>query len=195
MLLQFAVGPMCLLVFNTSASHGLALGITLVLAITLVDLLFIALSCFGIGSILSKTKVKNIVKLLGALVLILFGVNMIAGAFDISILPNIKLFSEINSGSIFIQGLFLTASNPLTIIFWGGVFSTQVIENGYNKKQLYLFGIGCVLSTISFLTLIAVLSTIISGFLNATVIKVLNIFVGIIIIYFGTRLMLKKNNA
>ena len=194
MLLQLAVGPMCLLVFNTSAANGFSVGMSLVLAITLIDFLFIALSSVGIGALLNKPNIRKIVKLFGAVVLVLFGVNMIAGALNFSILPNIKLFSEVNSRSIFIQGLLLTASNPLTIIFWSGVFSTQVIENGFNKKQLRLFGVGCVLSTIIFLTVIAALATIISGFITTTIIKLLNICVGLIIIYFGMRLILKKDN-
>lgn len=143
---------------------------------------------------MNKPNIRKIVKIFGAVVLVLFGVNMIAGALNVSILPSINLFSEVNSRSIFIQGLLLTASNPLTIIFWSGIFSTQVIENGYNKKQLRLFGVGCVLSTITFLTIIAVLATIISGFLTTTIIKLLNICVGIIIIYFGMRLIFKKDN-
>jgi len=195
MLLQLAVGPMCLLVFNTSAANGFSVGMSLVLAITLIDFLFIALSSVGIGALLNKPNIRKIVKLFGAVVLVLFGVNMIAGALNFSILPNIKLFSEVNSRSIFIQGLLLTASNPLTIIFWSGVFSTQVIENGFNKKQLRLFGVGCVLSTITFLTVIAALATIISGFITTTIIKLLNICVGLIIIYFGMRLILKKDNS
>lgn len=44
MLLQLAVGPMCLLVFNTSAAHGFSVGMSLVFAITLIDFLFISLS-------------------------------------------------------------------------------------------------------------------------------------------------------
>lgn len=195
MLLQLAVGPMCLLVFNTSAANGFSVGMSLVLAITLIDFLFIALSSVGIGALLNKPNIRKIVKLFGAVVLVLFGVNMIAGALNFSILPNIKLFSEVNSRSIFIQGLLLTASNPLTIIFWSGVFSTQVIENGFNKKQLRLFGVGCVLSTIIFLTVIAVLATLISGFISASIIKLLNICAGLIIIYFGIRLILKKDNS
>ena len=195
MLLQLAVGPLCLLVFNTSAANGFSVGMSLVLAITLIDFLFIALSSVGIGALLNKPNIRKIVKLFGAVVLVLFGVNMIAGALNFSILPNIKLFSEVNSRSIFIQGLLLTASNPLTIIFWSGVFSTQVIENGFNKKQLRLFGVGCVLSTITFLTVIAALATIISGFITTTIIKLLNICVGLIIIYFGMRLILKKDNS
>ena len=192
MVLQLAVGPMCLMVFHTSATYGLFIGLSLVLAIAFVDLIYIALSGFGVAAIINKEKVKFVIKIFGCLVLVLFGANTIAGAFNFTLIPNISLFSNISGKSIFAEGLLLTASNPLTIIFWSGVFSTQVIENNYNKTQLFYFGLGCVLSTLCFLSLIAILGTVISGFLTQTIIQILNICVGIIIIYFGLRLLLKK---
>lgn len=195
MLLQLAVGPMCLLVFNTSASRGLLAGLSLVVAITLIDLLYIYLSVIGVGVILDKENIKNIIKLFGSVVLVLFGVNMIVGAFNINLLPSIQLFSNVDRKSIFVQGLLLTASNPLTIIFWSGVFSTQGIENHYTKKQLSWFGLGCVLSTLSFLTFIAILGNVICGFLSEIFMQALNICVGVVIIFFGIRLMVKHNSS
>lgn len=56
MLLQLAIGPMCLLVFHTAQENGFTLGFILVLAIALVDAFYIALACFGIGRILTKKR-------------------------------------------------------------------------------------------------------------------------------------------
>lgn len=192
MLLQLAVGPMCLLVFNTSAKYGFWVGMSLVIAIALIDLLYIALSGVGVGAIIDRKNIKTAIKLFGAIVLMLFGANMIANAFHLSLIPNIQLFTEANEKSIFVQGLLLTSSNPLTIIFWSGVFSTQVIENNYNKVQLCYFGLGCVLSTVCFLSFIALLGTLISGFFSEDLMRVLNVCVGCIIIYFGGRLVFKR---
>jgi threonine/homoserine/homoserine lactone efflux protein len=192
MLLQFAVGPMCLMVFNTSTTYGFICSLHLVFAIALIDALYIILSCVGVASVISKKKVKVIVKLIGCIVLVLFGVNTISGAFDLSFLPRITLFSNISSKNLFVQGLLLTATNPLTIIFWSGVFSTQTIENKWNRKQLFLFATGCVLATIIFLTTVAILGSILSSFLPQIIVRFLNVAVGIILIIFGIRLLCKK---
>ncbi len=189
LLLQLAVGPMCFLVFNTSVNSGFVSSFMLVLAITLVDAIFIVLSILGVGSILNKKNIRNAVKIFGAVVLVLFGLNMLFVAFDKNLLPNMNLFSAIIGTNIFVQGIVLTVSNPLTIIFWSGVFSAQVIENQYNKKELYLFGLGCILSTLIFLTGILALGMIISSFLTKFVMQLLNICVGFIIIYFGLKLV------
>ncbi|MDD4074593.1 MAG: LysE family transporter [Eubacteriales bacterium] len=192
MLLQLAVGPMCLLVFNRSAAHGLLTGMTLVAAITLADMLYILLSALGVSALMEKESVQLPVRIIGALVLVLFGLNMVCGALGVSILPDISLFPQDNRQGFFLRGLLLTLSNPLTIIFWSGVFTTQIIDNHYNRIQLRWFGAGCVLATVFFLSLIAILGTLISGFLSESAMKLLNIFVGCFIIYSGIKLLFKR---
>lgn len=192
MLLQLAVGPMCLMVFNTSTTYGFLMGLSLVLAISLIDGLYIILSGIGVAAIINKEKIKSTVKILGCIVLVLFGVNTITGAFGLTLLPDLNLFSNATNQNVFIQGLLLTASNPLTIIFWGGVFSTQVVENDFSKRQLILFGFGCILSTLLFLTIVSFFGSILSGFLPQIIVQILNITVGAILIYFGIKLLFKK---
>ncbi len=193
MLLQLAVGPMCFMVFHTSTTDGFVYGLYLVSAIALVDAVYIALSCAGVAAIINRARVKAAMKVIGCLVLVFFGANTIAGVFDFSFLPNAALFSGASSKNLFVQGLLLTASNPLTIIFWSGMFSTQMIENKWNKKQLFFFAAGCVLATVTFLTAVALLGSIVSGFLPPVIIQILNVAVGIVLIFFGIRLLCKKN--
>ncbi len=193
MLLQFAVGPMCLMVFNTSATYGFIYGLHLVPAIALIDALYIALSCIGVAAVINKAKVKAAIKLAGCLVLVLFGANTISAVFDLSLLPDIALFSNASSENLFVQGLLLTASNPLTIVFWSGMFSTQMIENEWNNKQLFLFAAGCVMATITFLTVVVFLGSILSNFLPQFIVQFLNVIVGIALIFFGIRLLCKKD--
>lgn len=194
MLLQLAVGPMCVMVFNTSAKYGIREAIVLVLAITIIDFLYIALSGIGIGAVLDRRGVKKVIKIFGAVVLLFFGINMLTQVFEITLLPNLSLFTQGSEKNFFLQGLILTASNPLTIVFWSGIFSAQVLEHNYNKRQLMFFGLGCILSTFCFLSFIAVLGLFLHSFLSAAAMKVLNFTVGIILVYFAFRLILKKDD-
>ena len=192
MLLQLAVGPMCLLVFETSAANGFLSSFLLVLAIALVDAVYIALSGFGVAALINKTKTRLIMKLFGAAVLVLFGTNMILGELGIQLFPMLLLAADTGNHSIFLKGLLLTASNPLTILFWSSVFSAQVIENGLTKPQLAFFGVGCVMSTLAFHTAIDLLGLAAGTFLPDIAVQVLNIVVGCALIFFGIRLLLKN---
>lgn len=192
MLLQIAVGPMCLMVFNTSTTYGFLMGLSLVLAIAIIDGLYITLSGLGVAVIINKEKVKSVIKILGCFVLILFGTNTIMGVFAFTFLPTVALFSNVSNQNIFIQGLLLTASNPLTIIFWSGVFSTQLIENTLTKTQLFFFGFGCILSTLVFLTVVAFCGSVLGAFLPPIMIRILNVIVGFILVFFGIKLLFKN---
>lgn len=190
LLLQFAVGPMCLMVFNTAQNTGFLVALSLVIAIASVDAFYILLASLGASKLLGNKKIEKIVKILGAIVLIIFGLNIILGVFGINIIPGLNL--KPNSSNAFIQGIVLTLSNPITIVFWGSVLTTKIVEENFRKKELIVFSTGLVSSTLLFLTIIAILGTILSNFIPDIVSKTLNIAVGIIIICFGIKLLLKK---
>jgi len=77
-------------------------------------------------------------------------------------------------------------------IVWSGVFSTQVIENEISEKQLFFFGFGCILSTLVFLAVIAFCGSVLSGFLPQIMIRILNVIVGFILVFFGIKLLFKN---
>lgn len=190
LLLQFAVGPMCLMVFNTSKNSGFLVALSLVIAIALVDALYIFLASLGASKILKNPKIKNVMKVVGALVLILFGINTILNVFDINIIPGLNL--NPSSSSAFVQGIILTLSNPITIIFWGSVLTTKLIEEKFKKKELMIFSVGLVSATLLFLTIVAILGMVLSNFISPSISNILNIIVGFLIIFFGLKLFIKK---
>ena len=193
MLLQIAIGPMCLMVFNTAKNAGFGVAMSLVLAVALVDAFYIALASIGVSKLLEKDSVKKVFKVVGALVLILFGLNIILGVFGINLIPGLNL--KPTSSSVFLQGLAMTLSNPLTIAFWGSVLTTKIIEEQFDKKELLVFSCGLVSATLLFMTFVAILGTILSNFISAGVANVLNVCVGALIIYFGLKMLLKKEKA
>lgn len=194
MLLQLSIGPLCLMVFTTANSSGILPALILVSSIAIVDALYIALAILGVTSILNNIKIQNAVKLIGSLILFVFGIDILLSVFNISLIPT--LFSaDINTSNIFLKGIILTASNPLTILFWGGVFSEKALNDKLDKNQLILFGLGCVLSTVIFLSFTALAGNLLGVFLPDIVLKILNILVGAIIIAFGIKMLLKINKA
>lgn len=190
LLLQLAVGPMCLMVFNTANNLGFFSAMTLVLAIASVDAFYILLASLGASKLLEKENVKSVFKILGSIILVVFGLNIILNIWGINIIPGLNLNS--GSSNLFIQGIILTLSNPITIIFWGSVLTTKIVEEKFSKKELVIFSVGLVSATLIFLSLVAILGTMIGNFIPSNIINILNIIVGIVIIGFGVRVLLKK---
>lgn len=195
LLLQIAVGPICLYVFETAVTSGILPALSAVLAVGLVDSLYILAAILGIGSIMTRhAETRKIFGIIGSFVLIAFGIMMIYSGLSINAqsLPTFATNKAEHLFSAFIKTFLLTISNPLTIIFWASVFTSKINEKNLKKENLYYFGLGAVFSTIIFLSGISVLGNIFHVFLPILVLQILNIFVGIIIILFGLRYFFAK---
>ncbi len=191
MILQIAVGPICLFIFQTAVSYGFSTALVGVLGITLIDTLYILAAIFGIGSMINKhKKFKITLNYFGALIIIIFGISNILEIFDFSLIPSLSIYRH-KIESVFLKTLIMTLSNPLTLLFWSGVFSIKISEENLKKKDMYYFGIGAVLSTLTFLTVISITGSFLNHFIDLIVLGVLNFIVGLVLIAFGIKTVVK----
>ncbi|MGB9978103.1 LysE family transporter [Methanobacterium sp.] len=122
----------------------------------------------------------------GASILILFGIKFIFDGILSSYAPS-TITTDYQVQKVFFESIIFTASNPLTIVVWAGIFSSKLSEENIIKKDAYLFAVGLVLSTITFLAGVALIGSITKIFLPQLVVTLLNIIVGMLIIGFGIR--------
>ncbi|MFT3952254.1 MAG: LysE family transporter [Oscillospiraceae bacterium] len=190
MMLQLTVGPVCLLTFHTAQNNGFLRALALVLTVTAVDAFYILLASVGVSRLLSKNSFKVVFRFVGAMILMLFGMHIVLGVFGIALIPALQ--TDVSASNIVITGLVLTLSNPLTIIFWGGVFTAKLADAAMPRKELMVFALGLISSTFIFLSLIGLLGTMLNGFIPHIVSDGLNLAVGAWIVFFGGKLLLKK---
>ncbi|AOY78064.1 LysE family translocator [Clostridium formicaceticum] len=191
MLLQFAVGPVCIFIFQIASLRGFGVAATGVLGVTTIDGLYILAAIIGLASIIDRRNTKIVLKIFGFSVLFIFGISIILSVFSINLLPSLSLQNISNSSNVFFRAIILTVSNPLTIIFWAGVFSAKIAEESMTRRDIYAFGFGALLSTMFFLTLIALAGSFIKTFFSSYVIQILNLTVGILLLYFSIRMIFK----
>ena len=86
----------------------------------------------------------------------------------------------------------LTGSNPLTVLFWAGVFSAKVAAEGYGRAALWSFSLGCIAATVGFLVAVALAGGLVAHTAPPIVIRSLNVAVGCALVYFAVRLMLVR---
>lgn len=193
MLLQVAIGPICLFLISTSISSGVWKGLVGVAAVVIVDSLYILFAILGLGMVLKKESVNRGVRYFGGVILLFFGLSMVLGVFGVAIIPG---FSFVGEGKhVFIKTLLMTLSNPLTILFWTGVFSAKISQDNIAKGQLYMFGCGAVLATLVFLSFIVLISDVISVWINDSLLSVVNVIVGLVIVAFGVKTMRARQLA
>lgn len=192
MFLQLAIGPVCLYIFSLASKQGFWPALAAVTAVALVDAVYILLALWGMVAFVRNEKNKKMLRWLGAIVLLTFGIQTVIGAIGWRLLPGLNVFKGWSVQGPFWEGILLTASNPLTILFWAGVLSAKVVAENLRGRQPYIFGLGCVLATISFLTLIALAGSMTKQFLPEAFVLILNVMVGLVLISFAFGMFLKK---
>jgi threonine/homoserine/homoserine lactone efflux protein len=185
MVLQIAVGPVCLWVLDVAVNSGFVRALSGVMAVGLADAVYMALAAAGVSAFLAGRGYRRLFAALSSAVVFLFGASMLlrstllyhGGAPSVS--PA--------GGGAFLQGLLLTASNPLTILFWSGVFGARISEREYRAGEVFAFSCGAVASTIVFLSGVALAGRAAHYILPQAAIRALNALAGCALILFAVR--------
>ena len=192
MTLQFAVGPACIFIFQTATLQGFVTAVTAVLGTAFVDGVFMLAAIYGVAAAMKFKRIKMGLNIFGAIVLCLFGMSFVAealSAYEYFFRLDSMVHSSTNSA--FLPAILLVASNPLTIVFWAGVFSTRVLEEELRRREVYVFSLGALFSTLFFLTLVAYLGAWAGSFVTPAMMRGMGITAGILFIGIGAKSLLK----
>ncbi|WP_274365302.1 LysE family translocator [Paenibacillus thermotolerans] len=195
MLLQLAVGPICIFIFQIATVHGFLAAAAGALGVAAVDGLYIAAAILGIASMMERRSTQLGLKLFGAAVLFVFGVVMIIDAFRHGTLPSFNVRSISGADHVFLIAMLLTASNPLTILFWAGIFSAKLTEERMARHELYTFGLGALGATVIFLTVVALAGSVTRDFITPFLAQLLNVSVGSLFVLFSFKMLRKKQRT
>ena len=186
MLLQIAIGPVCIFIFQSAVSMGFIPAFKGVLGVALTDGSEIVLAILGTAAILDKKpNLKKFFGVFSGFIVLMFGGNAVVSAFTPTVLT--VALSE----NMFVAAIVLAASNPLTILFWAGVFTARISAGDMRKGDMWIFGAGCVLSTLTFLTAVAFAGNLTAVSIPAVFVKVLNIISGVAISVFAVKNIVK----
>ncbi|AMR03377.1 MULTISPECIES: LysE family transporter [Bacillus] len=160
--------------------HAWILGIGALLA----DVIYMALIYLGVIHFLEKDIIKLFLWSFGAFVLIYTGIESLKNANQISISNTRNDDSVIKS---FFSGFFMSLSNPLTILFWLGIFGSILAKaaSSYNKEQLLLYSFGIILGIFIWDITMASTSSIFRKILNTRILSLITVVSGISLIIYG----------
>jgi len=185
LLLQIAIGPVFFFILNLSMQRTVMDGWFAVAAVTLVDYIYISLAILGVGRLLAQQRLKYILGVISSIVLVGFGVMMIASIAQTPVHESSDAGVTSDYLASFMSAFLLTLSSPLTIVFWTSLFAAKAIDKGYSKKELVPFGFAAGLATLVFLGLSVTLLSIVKASIPMIVIRILNVIVGALLIAYG----------
>ncbi|MDA1854480.1 LysE family transporter [Bacillus cereus] len=160
--------------------HAWILGIGALLA----DVIYMAFIYLGVIHFLEKDIIKLFLWSFGAFVLIYTGIESLKNANQISISNTRNDDSIIKS---FFSGFFMSLSNPLTILFWLGIFGSILAKaaSSYSKEQLLLYSFGTILGIFIWDITMASTSSIFRKILNTRILSLITVISGISLIIYG----------
>jgi threonine/homoserine/homoserine lactone efflux protein len=188
MALQFGgMGPICLLLFQLASLLPILSVLSGVVAVTLVDGIYITISVLGIMQIVRQVKeFSPIYKKIVGFVIALIGLSFCLMVFSSG---EENYFSEYAWHNVNIFGtLFvLNLLNPVAIVCYTGVFTAKVINTGLTHRNLIFFAFGTLCSTPIFLSAVVIVGHFGAAFFPPVVIAVLNLLVGLLLVGWGVR--------
>lgn len=185
LLLQLALGPVFFYIVGITLDSTVVNVLCAIIAVTIVDFFYIWLAIIGVANIIQRDRFSTIIRVLGSLILILFGAAIMHKGVVGVTQPQFTLEGAWTPIKSFTSCFVLTISSPMTIVFFSGIFSTKAIEKGYQKDQLYYFGFGTGSATFFFLTLSMLAIHFVKSGISNTIIQVMYCIVGIVLIYYG----------
>jgi threonine/homoserine/homoserine lactone efflux protein len=192
MMLQLAVGPVCLYVFRVSAESGVLGGFAAVAAVCIVDAVYIICAILGVTGWSTRRTFRGLFRYIGPMILIVFALDIIASIAGVSFIPHPNFMSASRVSGPFLSAFVLTASNPLTILFWAGVFSDRIVRVKNSSRQVILFSAGCVLATLVFMGIVALAGSCAGVFLPEIVLKIMSVVVACALLFFAIRMISRK---
>lgn len=181
----FSFGPAFFALLQAALKHGFSRAVFVSIGVNMVDAVMIGLVMVGFSSILENEAVKFWSGLVGAVVLILFGVSSWVQS------KKIKLDEEGVSRThmhFWLKGVAINGLNPMVPLFWVGVVGS-VSALGYTQTQQIGFFTGFLTMVLIVDSVKAFLITRFSDLFTDKSLTLVNKIVGSIFVFFGLRLM------
>lgn len=189
LLLSVIVGPVFFTLITNSLQHGFRYAMILALGILCSDAFYVILTYFGV-SFLAETVLFE--KVLG------YGGGLILMGFGISSLIN-KQVERPNTGGIqlsipkkrnaFAKGFSINGINPFVLLFWISIASLISLKQNWSGSQISLYYVG-ILGTVFLIDLLkAFIAKQLSQFVTPRLMGFLNKGVGIVMLFFGFRML------
>lgn len=148
------------------------------------DAIYMALVYFGVVHLLELPFMKTFLWLFGFFVLTYTGIETMMSAGKLTLDQRSSKDSHFSS---FLSGFFMSISNPLTILFWLGIYGS-VLANAadqYDMKHLLLYSSAIFLGILCWDIAMALVSSSFRRVLTTPTLVVISSFSGLSLIGFG----------
>ncbi len=149
------------------------------------DAVFMLLIYFGSAHLLSSPFVKTFLWLFGCFILIYSGIESLNNTSNI--LSRSSTSKDESSLKSFTSGFFMTLSNPLSILFWLGIYGSILAKTAetYGAWDLLIYSSGIFIGLMIWDITMATVASLSSKLLNDYILMLISRLAGVSLIGFG----------
>ena len=126
------IGPCNLAIIKRGLRYGFFPAILVGLGVVVADATYLLLIYFGLSHIINTPHVRTIIWFFGAVVLLYLGYRSVKEYFEEIRMEGSELKT---GGNSFIIGFMVNISNPMSIVWWVGVFGSVISSSVHESSQ------------------------------------------------------------
>ena len=179
------IGPVNAAQLDTGIKNGFLHAWIFGIGALIADVLYMSIVYVGIGQIIDSTLVKTILWSFGCFVLTYTGVESLLSLHKIELVMKSEKKTLLRRSLL--TGFFMSLLNPLTILFWLGIYGSVLAETAetFANSQLTIFSLAIIAGIILWDTIMATISSGARRLLSIGFLKVISIISSLSMIGFG----------
>jgi L-lysine exporter family protein LysE/ArgO len=178
------IGPINAAQIDKGIRHGFMHSWLIGVGAVVADGVYMLVVYLGVVHFLETSFMKTFLWSFGCFVLIYTGIETLRSANELSIGDNRKKEPLIKS---FISGFFMSISNPLTILFWLGIYGSVLAKTAatYETTELVLYSCAIFIGLLLWDITMACISSNFRKYLTSSLLKGISLLSGLSLIGFG----------
>jgi threonine/homoserine/homoserine lactone efflux protein len=189
LLLSAIVGPVFFTLIQNSMEHGFRYSAMLAFGILLSDTIYVILTFFGTKFLADTTYFEMVLGYVGGTILVGFGISSLlrkqmsrpnTGGFEITIQRKRTAFAK---------GFGVNGVNPFVLLFWISIASLVSLKTDWSGGQILNYYSGILITVFAIDLLKAFTAKQLSHLMTPRLMWLLKKFVGLVMIFFGFRMI------
>lgn len=178
------IGPVNAAQMDKGIKHGFLYAWYVGLGATVADIVYMIIVYIGLVQFIQIPIVQAFLWLFGAFVLFFTGYECLILAVEID---NDRIPKEASLSKSFLTGFVMSITNPLTILFWLGIYGSVIAKTAtaYQTNELLLYSFAIILGLVIWDITMAVISSSFRKFLSVRKLALISKISGVSLICFG----------
>jgi L-lysine exporter family protein LysE/ArgO len=178
------IGPANVAVIRRGLKYGFLPAFLVGLGVVFADMTYLLLIYFGLSNFINVPVVRTVIWICGTVVLLYLGYDSVKGYFKG---VNLEDSETKTGGNSFLIGYAINISNPMTIVWWLGVFGSTLASSlrGVSPTVALLSSLTILIGVLLWHFMMSVLLHWGKRFVSETRMKYVSLIFGLVLIGFG----------